>query len=443
MPTSLRTAALLAVVGALAVAGATPVAAAPAAATTWSPDLAAGERAGIAVDGAGARLDPAGAHLAPAEPGPPGGAEAAAVVPTGLLTLPARAVDEPSDRVGTAVDGDLPAGASAVVDVRGLRADGRWTEWIPAGDGAAVTLPGPVTRVQPRLVLAGASATDARVRTVSLTAYPATGTSLTEGGAESLPLAYRVFATREGLVGGTTANGHVIRERDHFVALPSRRALSPRGTSDYAVRVCAPNGRCAFAPVWDVGPWNTRDDYWNPSHIRQSWGDLPQGVPQAQAAFDGDYNGGRDQFDREVLNPAGIDLGDGLFWDALGLKDNSWVTVDYLWTGSLRLSKVVTDEPVEVRALPDVAADVVGLAADRAAVPVQCVLGSGEGRWLQVGEGQFLPAVAVPDTGPVDACEEPAARAGEPDTGADPSAPAGGAATSEQRAPSDVRTPQA
>src|ERR1700712_2909307 len=95
---------------------------------------------------------------------------------------------------------------------------------------------------------------------------------------------YKIFATREGLVGGTTANGHKIVPKDLFVALPSRRSLSPRNTSDYAVKVCVPNGRCAFAPVWDVGPWNTRDDYWNPKSRRQSWRDLPQGMPEAEAA---------------------------------------------------------------------------------------------------------------------------------------------------------------
>jgi hypothetical protein len=147
-------------------------------------------------------------------------------------------------------------------------------------------------------------------------------------------LKYRVFATREGLVGRTTANGHKIRSSDRFVALPSRRALSPRGTGDYSVRVCASNGRCAVAPVWDVGPWNTRDDYWNPPSRRQEWRDLPQGMPEAQAAKERGYNGGRDQFKRKVLNPAGIDLSDGLFWGALGLKDNGWITVEYLWTGS-------------------------------------------------------------------------------------------------------------
>src|SRR5687767_8349324 len=82
---------------------------------------------------------------------------------------------------------------------------------------------------------------------------------------------FRVFATREGLVGEQTANQHVIRERDHFVALPSRRALSPQRSGEFTVRVCASNGRCEWAPVWDVGPWNTKDDYWSPD--REMWPD--------------------------------------------------------------------------------------------------------------------------------------------------------------------------
>jgi hypothetical protein len=146
------------------------------------------------------------------------------------------------------------------------------------------------------------------------------------------PLSFRVFATREGAVGGTTANGHVITPRDHFVALPSRRALSPKGTTTYSVKVCADNGRCETAPVWDVGPWNTTDDYWNPPAVRQSWTNLPQGKPEAQAAYQDGYNGGKNGKGKKVKNPAGIDLADGTFWDGLGLTDNAWVTATYLWT---------------------------------------------------------------------------------------------------------------
>lgn len=386
----MRTATLLAVAGALLVGTATPAMADEPA--SWSPDLVAGETTGVLVDGGTARLDRAGTHLLP-------GDTDGAPVPTGLLTLPTHALDAPTDRVDTAVDGDLPAGSTAGVDVRGRRASGGWTEWIPAGSGSA-ELPEATSEIQSRLVLTGTDGVDPAVRSLTLTAHPAAARSESVEVTETLN--YRVFATREGLVGGTTANGHVIAERDHFVALPSRRALSPRNTSDYSVKVCAPNGRCAFAPVWDVGPWNTRDDYWNPNDLRQEWKDLPQGLPQAQAAHSDGYNGGRDQYDRRVANPAGIDLGDGLFWDALALKDNSWVTVDYLWTGAVRLSAVVADRPVDVLAAPDAAAEVVGVAADRAALPVECATGG----WLRIGEDQYVRAAAVPDAGDTTACKE-------------------------------------
>jgi len=247
------------------------------------------------------------------------------------------------------------------------------------------------------------SGAEPEVRTLSLSARPAADVGARRA-AEADPRTFRVFATREGLVGGTTANGHVIRDRDHFVALPSRRALSPRNTTDYSVKVCAPTGRCAFAPVWDVGPWNIRDDYWNPSSQRQQWADLPQGLPQAQAARERGHNGGKDGFGREIKNPAGIDLGDGLFWDALGLTDNAWVTVDYLWTGDSALARVEADEPTEVRAAPDTTAAVVGLAAERAAVPVECVVDDGDDEWLKIGDGQFLPAAAVDGAGDVGPC---------------------------------------
>lgn len=406
----LRTAALLATTGALLLGTAVPATAQPGPSrpvvASWSPDLLAGEAAGVVVDGGTARLDHTTTHLLPSDAdGSP--------VPTGLLTLPARRLDAPTDRVQTGVVGDLPAGSTAGVDVRGRRANGGWTEWIPAGTGSA-DLPEAVSEVQGRLVLTGDEDVEPAVHDLTLIAHPAAaraGSDLDDAATEAAAaLNYRVFATREGLTGFTTANGHVIRERDHFVALPSRRALSPRNTSDYSVKVCAENGRCAFAPVWDVGPWNTRDDYWNPADQRQEWKDLPQGVPQAQAAHGEGYNGGRDQYDRRVANPAGIDLGDGLFWDALGLKDNSWVTVDYLWTGSVRLSAVEADGPVDVLAAPGAAAEVVGVAADRAALPVECAQAAGDATFLRIGPDQYVGAEAVPDA----ADAAPCAAAAEP-----------------------------
>ncbi|GEL16377.1 hypothetical protein PA7_02140 [Pseudonocardia asaccharolytica DSM 44247 = NBRC 16224] len=420
MWTRLRTALLLTVAGVLA-AGVAPAYAAAPPLTTWSSDLRSGEAAGVTtradavvLDQRTARPMPPGAHpgtagrtaMTEGAPDP----DPAAVRSTGLLTLAPHTLAHPTDRVDSMVVADLPPGSTVTVDVRGRRAGGNWTEWIPSTStgttyrdtAGTATLPEPITEVQSRLVLAGTPDARPLVRDLRQAAHPTSRT--TAAAVPRKTLSSRVFATREGLVGGTTANGHVITERDHFVALPSRRALSPRGTSDYSVKVCTAGGRCAFAPVWDVGPWNTRDDYWNPGTVRQNWADLPQGLPEAQAAYRNGYNGGKDQFGRKVVNPAGIDLADGLFWDALGLRDNAWVTVDYLWTGSARLAEVAAKENVPVRAAPSRNAEQVGIAVRTADVPVECVTGTAPNAWLRIGAGQFVAASAVSGAGAVGAC---------------------------------------
>jgi len=361
-------------------------------AVRWSPVLADGDAVRVEVTRDGVRATPfrqapdAASPDGPTDPRPPG-----------LLTLPARRMDVPVDRVEVTVEVAAGPAEAVDVDVRGLRVGGGWTEWAPASATRAstptptlqVALPAPAIQVQARLVLTPTTPMP-EVGGLHLAAYAAPPSVQVQSRAQAQR--YRVFATREGLVGGTTANGHVITDRDLFVALPSRRALAPRDKSDYSVKVCASTGRCAFAPVWDVGPWNTRDDYWNPSNRRQSWDELPRGMPEAQAAKTQGYNGGKDQFGRVVRNPAGIDLADGLFWDALGLKNNDWVTVDYLWTGDSPLATLPLKGRTALRGAPDPAARIVGLVAGGAAVPLQCVTGT----WLRIGAGQFLPVAAVP-----------------------------------------------
>lgn len=88
--------------------------------------------------------------------------------------------------------------------------------------------------------------------------------------------------------------------------------------------------------IRDVGPWNEDDNYWDLSEwlnigdgpYRRKFDELSICMPEARAAFEKDFNNGRDQFDREVLNPAGIDL---TFEAArmLGLDylENAWVTI--------------------------------------------------------------------------------------------------------------------
>lgn len=206
------------------------------------------------------------------------------------------------------------------IDVRGRGPHG-WTQWYQV----PVTLPVPTTVFQPRIVLTTDSP---QSQPITLTASSASDSPHTSARSVREPVDYTVYATREGLVGARTASGHVITVADHFVALPSRRALSIGDNADYRVRVCA-GQRCVTEPVLDVGPWNTHDDYWNTD--RELFDDLPLGKPEAEAAYTDSYHDGMDFRGRQVLNPAGIDLADGTFAD-LGLTGSNWVTVHYDWT---------------------------------------------------------------------------------------------------------------
>jgi hypothetical protein len=348
-------------------------------------------------DDTNVRADASGLRLGASPAGP---ASIKTGRPEGMLLTAVHPLAQLSSQVSAKPLAEQPAGSAVAVDVRGTRGDGSWTEWVATSPAAPVTLNAAVTAVQARIVLrAGKDGVSPVVRSVRLTAQP--GVQLLAARPRTLRT-YRVFATREGLIGGTTANGHVIHPRDHFVALPSRRGLSPRGSGDYSVKVCAGNGRCEWAPVWDVGPWNTTDDYWNLADIRQSWPDLPRGRPEAQAAYDDDYHDGLDQFGREVRNPAGIDLADGTFWDGLGLRDNSWVTVTYLWTDG-EPPAIVRIPVLPVRSGPGEQYPVVGLAAQRAKLHIECtvtgqsITGSlgATNQWLRIGPKQFVPAAHV------------------------------------------------
>lgn len=152
--------------------------------------------------------------------------------------------------------------------------------------------------------------------------------NLTNEGRQLGPNTWRVYGYQEGLVGYTTANGHVIQPNDHFVALPCWCALSSLGGHEFEVML-EYNGKTVIAPVWDVGPWNVEDNYWDAPEER-TWAGLPQGVPQAQAAYFDNYNNGVDGWGRTIGSPGGIDIGDGTFAE-LGMKGSDWVNVTFLW----------------------------------------------------------------------------------------------------------------
>jgi len=252
---------------------------------------------------------------------------------TGLYTFPARTLERPVDAIRPLIQAQMSLGMGVEVDVRVRTAHGAWTEWRTSSAGETVRLPRAGTELQVRLaLLADEQGRGPLVQAVRVEGMME-GNSVQEEMQPLAALSYRIYATREGLVGGTTANGHVIKSNDRFVALPSRRALASKGGSEYQVRVCySKTGKCTTTSVWDVGPWNTKDDYWNPSSVREMWKSLPQGKPESQAAYQEGYNGGLDQFGRRPANPAGIDIADGAFWTDLGMSNNDWVDVTYLWT---------------------------------------------------------------------------------------------------------------
>jgi len=92
------------------------------------------------------------------------------------------------------------------------------------------------------------------------------------------------------------------------------------------------HGRTTTAPVWDVGPWNFNDDYWNAT--REGFPDLPRWTSQSEAAFFLGHNNGRDGYGRFITVPTSIDLADGTYYDDLGLGNSDWIDVTFLWVNA-------------------------------------------------------------------------------------------------------------
>jgi hypothetical protein len=215
--------------------------------------------------------------------------------------------------------------ANLLVEARSSVDLERWSSWSPVAlDGSPAALP-PGRFFQYRLELSEGAADAPLVQALQ---FELASSGLSINAARSENPTVRVLGSREGLVGHRTANGHIIEERDEFAALPSRRALNPLGKQDYRVKISY-KGRSASVPVWDVGPWNTRDNYWDAK--RDLFGDLPRFQPQAYAAWAHDHNGGRDQYNRWVSFPASIDIADGTFIEDLKMTKSDWVDVTFLW----------------------------------------------------------------------------------------------------------------
>ena len=145
---------------------------------------------------------------------------------------------------------------------------------------------------------------------------------------------YRVYATRYDSGGAYT------------VALPDKCLKFANGgssicnedgyVSGYGYTVFISYESSTAASVNESGPWNVDDNYWattgDPTP-RRMFADLALGMPEAQAAYFDGYNGGADQFGREVTAPYGIDLARQVSID-IGLEPgkNDWIDVSFMWT---------------------------------------------------------------------------------------------------------------
>ena len=249
----------------------------------------------------------------------------------GVYTSPEVTAGEPFDAIRLASEASSPTGTGISLEVRVRSASGKWSQWQGVEPGAqAFSLPSRGVAAQYRATLlaeqAGLSPT---LREVRMEVRPVDPESAS-GDFEALATrpTVRLYATRQGMVGRVTSNGHRIVERDRFAALPSKKALNPLDGKDYQLEV-EYKGKKVTVPVWDVGPWNVKDNFWDSP--REMFNDLPRFTPQVHAAFFNNYNNGNDQFGRPVLYPAAIDLADGTFWDDLGMKGSDWVDVTFLW----------------------------------------------------------------------------------------------------------------
>jgi hypothetical protein len=128
----------------------------------------------------------------------------------------------------------------------------------------------------------------------------------------------RVFATQY--------TGYTERE----VALPHRNLKIGRQPR---VRIWRVSGGPSVGPsVKEAGPWNTYDNYWVQNKDRAMYKRVPRCKPEAQVAYYQNFNKGKDEFGREVLNPAGVDVAPDVA-RSMGLEEhqNAWVWVRFPW----------------------------------------------------------------------------------------------------------------
>lgn len=231
---------------------------------------------------------------------------------------------------------------------------------LSAPAASQTTPPADPTQVRPGPTDVG-RATEAGRQARSAPGAPAAGASAlaAAGGRPQQFVTLRVFATQFNPHTAGSVEVAVPDKCAKFAALGSQSLLNQFGCPagyrlglDYRVVVTRDSGQSAAIPVREVGPWNLDDNYWDfpgggSPRPRRLFTDLPFGLPEAQAAFERDYNfrpctnlngqpsgrsDGADQMGRCVLNPAGIDLSVAAAAQlGIGNLRNEWVTATFLW----------------------------------------------------------------------------------------------------------------
>ncbi len=252
-------------------------------------------------------------------------------------------------RVRLSYDADLPQGAGLRVDLRASLDGQRWLPWLVGlPSGAVAGFPTAPQRVQYRLTLMGDLGLSPLVRGVTLepTSAPASYQAAADADPYAVAPTFRIRATRQGMVGGHTANGFIIPSRARFVSLPCWCALSSKEGNEYQVRITY-HGRSTVVPVYDVGPYSARDDYWNSG--RKGYPDLERGWPMDHAAYYEGYNS-RQADKGYVRFPSGMDVGDGAWIDDLKIDgDQAEVEVTMLWMGADPLAGPPARDPSVAR----------------------------------------------------------------------------------------------
>ena len=114
------------------------------------------------------------------------------------------------------------------------------------------------------------------------------------------------------------------------VALPHRKLKFGRQPRIHIRR--GSGGPTETPRVKETGPWNTYDNYWARWKNRTMFKRAGRCNPEAQEAYYHNFNGGKDEFGRKVLNPAGIDVTPAVA-RGMNLKryQNAWVYVRFPW----------------------------------------------------------------------------------------------------------------